>query len=79
MLEEMAADVTGWGSRAVAFFELLEWAQNLDHLRMRAAADPRIGPAPDFGRVRRVGTANLLGIDAMDRLDGPFDEVAHSV
>lgn len=79
MLEEMAAGVTGWGARAVPFFELLEWSQNLDHLRRRAAGDPRIGPAPDFGRADRVGTANILNIDAMDRVDGPFDEVAHSV
>jgi hypothetical protein len=79
MLEEMAAGVTGWGARAVPYFELLQWSQNLDHIRLRAASDPRVGPAPDFGRADRVSTANILNIDAMDRVDGPFDEVAHSV
>ena len=33
MLEEMASDVTGWGCRAVEFFERLDWSQNLNHLR----------------------------------------------
>jgi hypothetical protein len=79
MLEEMAADVTGWGARAVPFFEHLQWSQNLDHRRVRPAADPAVGPAPDFGRADRVGTANTLDIDAMDRVNGPFDEIAHSV
>jgi hypothetical protein len=32
-LEEMARDVTGWGCRAVEFFRLLDWNQNLNHLR----------------------------------------------
>ena len=33
MLEELARDVTGWGAHAVEFFALLDWAQNLNHLR----------------------------------------------
>ncbi len=33
MLEELARDVTGWGAHAVEFFTLLDWAQNLNHLR----------------------------------------------
>src|SRR5262245_36625345 len=33
MLEELARDVTGWAAHAVAFFELLLWTQNLNHLR----------------------------------------------
>src|SRR2546429_9975827 len=32
MLEELARDVTGWSAHAVAFFEQLGWAQNLNHL-----------------------------------------------
>jgi hypothetical protein len=61
MLEELARDVTGWGARAVEFFQLLGWTQHLDHLRFRA------------------GTAGIRDIDRMDRVDGPFDEVSHSV
>ena len=40
MLEELARDVTGWGAHAVAFFELLGWTQNLNHLRMKASSNP---------------------------------------
>jgi hypothetical protein len=71
MLEELAADVTGWGAHVVPFFETLEWAQHLDHLRRTAASAP--------GRVDRVGTVNVGNLDALDRLGGPFDEVARSV
>ena len=34
MLEELARDVTGWGAHVVEFFELLEWSQHLNHLRL---------------------------------------------
>lgn len=36
MLEELARDVTGWAAHAVEFFRLLEWTQNLNHLRDEA-------------------------------------------
>jgi hypothetical protein len=71
MLEDLAADVTGWGAHVVPFFEELEWAQHLDHLRRRSAADRP--------RVDRVGTVNLGNLDALDRLGGPFDEVVESI
>ena len=34
MLEELARDVTGWDARVVEFFELLDWNQHLEHLRL---------------------------------------------
>ena len=71
MLEELAAAVTGWGARVVPFFEELEWAQHLDHLRRKPATAP--------GRLDRVGTVNIGNVDAMDRLGGPFDNVVRSV
>ncbi|HEV2387299.1 MAG TPA: hypothetical protein VGS20_08595 [Candidatus Acidoferrales bacterium] len=33
MLEELAADVTGWSAHVVEFFQLLGWTQHLEHLR----------------------------------------------
>lgn len=33
MLEELARDVTGWSIHATAFFEILTWTQNMNHLR----------------------------------------------
>jgi hypothetical protein len=34
MLEELARDVTGWAAHAVAFFELLNTTQHLNHVRI---------------------------------------------
>lgn len=33
MLEELARYVTGWSVHAVAFFDLMTWTQNMNHLR----------------------------------------------
>jgi len=33
MLEELARYVTGWSVHAVAFFELMLWNQNMNHVR----------------------------------------------
>ena len=40
MLEQMAHDVTGWPARAVEFFQLLGWTQNMNHLRTQAHYAP---------------------------------------
>jgi hypothetical protein len=61
MLEELAGDVTGWGAHAVAFFELLGWFQNLEHLRFQS------------------GWANVRSLAVMDRVNGAFDSISHSV
>jgi len=63
MLEELARDVTGWAAHAVAMFELLGWTQG-----MRNHLRPQALRTPD---IRSVG---LMG-----RLDGPFDEIMHTV
>ena len=76
MLEELARDVTGWGAHAVAFFEQLGWNQNLNHLRY-AWSPSLLRPAQDS--VDRVGTVNLRNLDALDRLDGPFELTTHTV
>lgn len=62
LLEDLAADVTGWPSRAVEFYTLLGRTQNISHLR------------PTRGR-----TVDLRDAHALDRLDGPFDNLAHTV
>lgn len=85
MLEQMAAAVTGWGLHAVAAFELLSWTQNLNHLRTTPA--PFIEPYEPNDPVQdvdaqvfdRVGTVNLRNVEALWRLNGPFDFIAHSV
>jgi len=40
MLEELARDVSGWPAHAVEFFELLDWAQNLNHRRFHSHECP---------------------------------------
>jgi hypothetical protein len=62
LLEDLAYDVAGWPARAVEFFKLLGWNQNLDHLHMY-----------------RARTADLRRISQLEQLNGPFDEMAHSV
>lgn len=76
MLEELARDVTGWGAHAVAFFQMLGWTQNLNHLRLQAAPNPSLRNPTAWDR---VGTVHIRNLDAMDRLNGPFDITTHTV
>jgi hypothetical protein len=62
LLEELARDTAGYPARAVEFFRLLAYCQNLNHLR------------PARGR-----SVDVRKVDVLDRLDGPFDELAHTV
>jgi hypothetical protein len=79
MLEELAADVTGWYAHAVACFELLGWTQNLNHLRYSRAPESTLPSHVNPPAVDRVGFANVRTRDAMDRLGGPFEETTHTV
>lgn len=81
MLEELAADVTGWGAHVTAFFEHLGWTQNLNHVRLDAAPNPYPRGADWLNppTVDRVGTVNLRSIDVLDRAHRPFDRTSHTV
>ena len=63
MLEELARDVTGWAAHAVEFFELLGWTQWLRN----------------HVRPHALRTPDIRSIERMDRLDGAFDEILHTV
>src|SRR3954452_11615835 len=63
MLEELARDVTGWPAHAVEYFELTGWTQWVRN-RLR------------FDSLR---TPDIRSVERMDRLDGAFDEIAHTV
>lgn len=63
MLEELARDVTGWSAHAVEFFERLVWAQ---WVRNRL-------------RMHAMATPDLRSVEAMDRIDGPFDATCRTV
>lgn len=62
LLELLARDVADWPGRAVEFFKLVGFTQNLNHLKPK-----------------RGGTVDLRHGDAFDRIDGPFDELAHTI
>ncbi len=54
VLEQLARDVTGWNARAVEFFQLLGWAQFMNHIR------PTNFYAPDLREwepLERLGSA----------------------
>jgi hypothetical protein len=62
LLELLANDVTGWPARAVEFFKLLGWNQNINH-----------------PHVDRAQTVDLRQVDKLERMDSPFDRLAHTV
>jgi hypothetical protein len=39
-IRELARDVTGWDARVVEFFQILDWNQHLEHLRLDCAGCP---------------------------------------
>jgi hypothetical protein len=66
VLEDLAADVAGWPARAVEFRRLLGLTPSV---RL-------FGPTE---RARRGALADLRRGNALDRVDGPFDELSHTV
>ena len=74
LLEELARDVAGWPARAVEFFKLLGWTQNINHQHLARArtVDVRHGDAFDLldgpfdslahtVDVRRINSAQTVG------------------
>ncbi len=65
VVEQLAADVTGWPARAVEFLELLATTQYMNHVRSRAAATTNLRSQ---GRLELSSTFQA----------GAFDEFAHT-
>ena len=74
LLESLANDVAGWPARAVEFFKLLGWNQNIDHLHLHRAqtVDVRLveelglidGPFDSLAHtvdVRRINSHRTIG------------------
>jgi hypothetical protein len=76
MLEEVARDVTGWPTCVAAAFELLNWTQNVNHVRHRRSLDSAQRNPDTADRVR---TVNVRDVELIDRLGGPFDVLAHTI
>jgi hypothetical protein len=62
LLEDLSLAVAGWPARAVEFYRLLGWTQNINY------------PHLDRGR-----TVDVRDGDALDEVDRPFEELAHTV
>lgn len=62
LLEQLAKDVASWPARAVEFYALLDWTQNINDLQLQ-----------------RGRTVDIRAGDALNHLEGPFDEIAHTV
>lgn len=71
LLEQLAMDIAQWPARAVEYRRLLGVTQAV---RLHGR-DPRA----DRRRLTRGRLTDLHRTDALDRLDGPFDELAHTV
>lgn len=71
LLEDLGRDVAGWPTRAVEFRTLIGVNQAV---RLHGR-DPRT----DRRRLSRGCLVDLHAGDALDRLDGPFDTLAHLV
>jgi hypothetical protein len=63
MLEELARDVTGWPAHVVEFFELLGWTQWVRN----------------HLRMHSLRTPDIRRVEPLDRLNGPFDAISHTV
>ncbi|MER5597121.1 hypothetical protein [Streptomyces sp. NPDC002265] len=71
LLEDLAADVADWPSRAVEYRRLLAVTQPI---RRYSAQDQEMRRRQNHGRL-----ADLRRADILDRIDGPFDELARTV
>jgi hypothetical protein len=75
MLEELARDVTGWDARAVEFFSILSWTQNLEHLRAECHGCPdlrSVEPASRIGSPWDAAT-HTVDVRAINEWDGWYD------
>ncbi len=71
LLEMLAQDVAGLPARAVEFFKLLGWNQNINHLHLQRARTAAL---------RRLEDPILIDGQAdLDLINGPFDRSAHTV
>lgn len=63
VLEQLAFDTTGWRARAVEFFQLTEWTQNDDHVRLQS---PRTPDFRDTDQLELIETAFDRGAHTVD-------------
>jgi len=72
MLEQLARDVTGWDVRLVEFFQLLDWIQHLEHVRLDCHGCPDLR---SIERNDRIGgpwdeATHTVDVRAINEWDG---------
>jgi hypothetical protein len=72
MLEELARDVTGWDARVVEFFQILDWNQHLEHLRLDCAGCPDLRSNEHTTRIGGPWDAvtHTVDVRAINECDG---------
>ncbi|MCI0346042.1 MAG: hypothetical protein L0221_11465, partial [Chloroflexi bacterium] len=75
MLEQLARDVTGWGARVVEFFQLLDWNQHLEHLRLECAGCPDLRSNEHTTRIDGAwdDAAHTVDVRAINEWDGWYN------
>jgi len=75
MLEELARDITGWDCRAVEFFELLDWTQNMNHIRYhcKECLDLRDLNAMDLVDTAFDAVSHMVDVRAIEQCDGWYN------
>jgi hypothetical protein len=75
MLEELARDVTGWAAHVVAFFQLLEWTQHLNHLRAANTECAELRNSEAIERLDRPfdDTSHLVDVRPIGQSDGWYN------
>lgn len=78
-IERLAANLTGWASRAVELRENLGWTQHLNHLRPDAGGRSHYAnPAMTRFPIRRGGTVPIRDAARLSLLGTPFDQAAYT-
>ncbi|MGY6275061.1 hypothetical protein [Methylomonas sp. MgM2] len=74
LLEVLSNDVAGWPARAVEFYKLLSVTQCIRNFRVL-----EFKPGLKGRQCKRGRTVDLRWGNALTKLNGPFDEIAHTV
>ena len=74
VLEQLARDVTNWPARAVEYFQLMEWTQNLNHIRPQGYRTPDLRDAQSMARLNSP-FESALHTPEIRHISGPTDKI----
>lgn len=75
MLEELARDITGWKCRAVEFFELLNWTQNMNHIRYHSKECPDLRNIDSLSLINTAfdSISHTIDVRNINQIEGWFN------